>query len=718
MNRPFPRPPWWRPVIVALVTLFFGSALITPALNPITRPFLAYDAESAAYLAGALGDLAMLRLRTEDYVGQHGHWPENLADTGHVLGAGYATYRSPAPYEIEATLLAGGVDTPIKGAQLVVTYEPATGQWRCRSGATPLPSRYIPAQCRDTPPRDPMTILWALLLACVLAFLVVAALVLFRHPLIAPIQRSPRRLLRMPVDQLSRIDRLLRGTLRRRAVLSAARVRDDDWHEALQLARADAAARDRRFAARVTALGQPSTGWSLPGAVFAWRFPVELPIALERCLAYFPSPDSGGEVLVRHLRQCQTGLDVMLVFVPDADAEPALRAYCADRANPFVAIDRETQTEWLLGGDAVAVLLRALARQLRATRVSPYQTRGGVSRPSSFFGREQMLARVIQREPGNFLVVGGRQLGKTSLLKAIERRLRDHPQVRCHYVVLRDERLAPRLAAIAEVAPDADLESAVTALRDRAGGRRLMILIDEADPFFRADAAGHYAQLSTLRALSEEGQVHFMLAGFWDLYAAALLDYQSPLRNFGELLVVGGLEPEACRELATVPMASLGLRYADPALVDRIVGQCGQRANLIAIVCHECLEGLTPGETVIESRHVDLALRSQAALDALAGWSRLSSDPDDSACDRVIVHACALQGPRSLRELAELAGAGGATIGVDRLKTSLARLQLAFVLRADDERYGFAVPLFERQFERGELPLLLQQDLERLGVAR
>ena len=30
------------------------------------------------------------------------------------------------------------------------------------------------------------------------------------------------------------------------------------------------------------------------------------------------------------------------------------------------------------------------------------------------------------------------------------------------------------------------------------------------------------------------------------LYAAALLDYQSPLRNFGEILAIGGLEPAAC----------------------------------------------------------------------------------------------------------------------------------------------------------------------------
>src|SRR5690606_24793038 len=108
-------------------------------------------------------------------------------------------------------------------------------------------------------------------------------------------------------------------------------------------------------------------------------------------------------------------------------------------------------TRWLLAADPAAdptdVLVRTLARQLHVSRISPYQTRGGVSRPSSFFGRESLLARVVNREPGNYVLVGGRQLGKTSLMKAIQRRFDDHPRVRCHYLALRDHRLAARIAS-------------------------------------------------------------------------------------------------------------------------------------------------------------------------------------------------------------------------------------------------------------------------------
>eukprot|EP01034_Spumella_vulgaris_P008369 gene8369-10649_t len=65
------------------------------------------------------------------------------------------------------------------------------------------------------------------------------------------------------------------------------------------------------------------------------------------------------------------------------------------------AVDSASQTEWLIGGEALQALLRQLAAQLRITRISPYQTRGGVTREGSFFGRAQLLARVPDAPEGS-----------------------------------------------------------------------------------------------------------------------------------------------------------------------------------------------------------------------------------------------------------------------------------------------------------------------------
>ena len=130
-------------------------------------------------------------------------------------------------------------------------------------------------------------------------------------------------------------------------------------------------------------------------------------------------------------------------------------------------------------------------------------------------------------------------------------------------------------------------------------------LIDEADLFVAAEAGRGFPLLSAFRTLSAEGRVHFILAGFWELYRTVGFDYQSPLRNFGDELRLGPLERDAALKLATEPMAALNLHYADPALPERIYERTGGRANLIAIVCDRLLAGLDGRTRVIDAAAVN-----------------------------------------------------------------------------------------------------------------
>lgn len=705
---------WLRAALVAAVTLFVGTALIVPQWNSSLSGVLV-SPQSRAWLANGWVELQTARMSVNAYVSDRDEWPTRL-DTLEVPALGDTFELSLQPNEIVGTVLPlPQLDRSLHGRRVLYRWDPQTRDWSCRAGDPPIPADYLPLNCRSEEDFSGGTTrsLTSLLVLSLLVLLVLGVLLLWRHPLVAPIQRDPARLKRMPLPLLRRIDTALGWLQRRDVTLAAAGVDPADWNEAIGFAQLDEAQRAQRFALRVAARCAPSGGWNLPGNVYEWAFSSDMPVSLERCLAWFPRTDLDGAQLVRHLRQQQTGLDVLLVFTPNAAAETQLRGLCAERANLFVCISQEIQTAWLLEREPLHVLLRAMAQQLRLTRISPYQTRGGVARASSFFGRESLLARVVQREPSNYLLIGGRQLGKTSLMKAIERRLRAHPHLACVYVVLRDHRLLPRLAAQSGLPLDSDLSTVVAELVRQQGGKRLLLLIDEADPFFRADAARDYAELSAMRALSEEGRCHFLLAGFWDLYAAAALDYQSPLRNFGEVVSVGGLEAEACRELATVPLGVLNLRFADHALVERIVQQSGRRANLIAILCQECLEALDRGGRAIESGDVERALNSQAVLDALAGWGRLSHDERASRLDRIVVYRVAAQTGTSLADMVELLRPW-ANIEVEMLRRSFARLQLAYVLDKHGERFFFAVPLFARQFEAAEIPVLLAEELRQL----
>lgn len=706
---------WLRLALIVLVTYFVGSAIIAPHLNPLIRGQNFADLETQSVLSAGWVEMALTREALEYHWQKHQQWPDSIDE---VAGLDRnPVFALDLPEDMLLRLSVRDqlpLEKALIGTQVHLRLDPETLRWRCSAGGIPMPARWLPGDCLPEGTWTAIEWMIVLLFACALLFVVGALLLLHTHPLLAPLNRDPGALLRLPFADLKSVDRALAWLRRNDAMLRAAQIDSKDWSEALGYQQASPAQRARLLSLRIAAHSKASTGWSLPGQVHEWRLPADLPLGLDRCYAYFPDHHVSAKDLVRHLRALPAAHDVILIFAGNVAMEKELSALAADRVNLFVCIPSAKQSEWLLSPRPQQVLLAALAQQLSVARISPYQTRGGVSRPSGFFGREQLLTRVINREPRNYLLVGGRQLGKTSLMKAIERRYVDHPQVRCRYLSLRDHQLAPRLAIEFDLPPETELDQVINALAQRSGEQRLLLLIDEADLFVREDVSQGCPQLSTLRALSEEGGCHFMIAGFWDLYEAVAEDYLSPLRNFGEVLTIGALEPQACRDLASVPLRLLRIEFEDEELVARLVRESGQRANLVAILCQDCLERMPPGSRVIRSEQFDAAAQSQAVLDALTGWARLSQDAGDCQLDRLIVYRVAQMGSVQMAAIVEWLERADVQSSIESIRRAFARLQLAFVLKREGDAYAFAVPLFSRQFEPDELELFVGQELKQM----
>ena len=723
--------------IVRLLIIVFGAWLIAaavfaPWLYPLIFPGMHRDTESASMMGINWSEMSRARMEATDYLRSKGEWPADARALHRPDDNGLLAIDMPAPMILRFTMTRGfAPESGLRGSRLRMAWDAEKSLWDCQPDLPPVPERWLPSDCRSASAWTATQWLVTGLIAAVLGVLTMLILLGFADPRLSGLRQHPRRLRRQPIADLPRLNRQLSWLRRRDASLAAADIAIDDWREALNYVDADADARTHLLALRISARSTRSLGWSLPGDVHEWQLPPSLPVALDRLLVYTPAADLAARDVIRHVRGVQTGQDVMLVLSPQRATDAALMAYASDHSNLCVCVDQVTQCEWLLHPTPQDVLVAVLARQLRVTRISPYQTRGGITRPASFFGREQLLARVLNREPGNYLLVGGRQLGKTSLMKAIERSFADHPTVYCHYLSLRDHRLDARLAAELQCAADTAIEELVRLLAARAGQRRLLLLIDETDLFLREEMRTGYAQLSSLRSLSEEGHCHFMLAGFWDLYQATSLDYASPIRNFGEVISLGALEPSACMALATQPLARLGISYDDGVRVADAVAACGYRANLVAIVCQHVLEQLERDERVVAAKHLQRAMNSDAVLDALAGWARLSPDPRASMLDRVIVyHVAQRHGPPaahappalplSLAELSQAFADAAIDVDAEALRTAFSRLQLAYVLKRAGDGYVFAVPLFARQFHAEEVDALLRRELETLrdGSAR
>lgn len=558
--------------------------------------------------------------------------------------------------------------------------------------------------------------MWLLLPLLLMILVTLYYLRRYRHPLVMQLSGDPPSLLQLPFEQLAEARTRLQQTRRFDTVLSENEISRNTFEQSIAFVHDKAAENKAQWLAR--RLG--GTLHPLPDSVprdermpfWELRLPEDFPLNLDRCLLGFPSPDSEPQDAFDALRAVpQTRLHVTLLIGPNLDYQARLYDRTKDRTNKWVATSGPELTRLLLSPHPQTVLANLFADQLALTQLSPYQLGGGVNRESVFFGRQEIIAHIMNRDPANYLVVSGRQLGKSSLLKALERRCEDRPEVTCHYLALANEVLTPCLASILKLPSGAGLDDIAEHVAQAEG--QFLFLIDEADKFIGHELENDYITLDALRRMSEEGHCHFILAGFWELYEHAIMDYQSPLKNFAETIQLGALEADACRQLAIEPMQTMRLDYASPALVDEILETTGQRANLMAIVCHEILNRVQPDQREIDAETVQASLHSDRALDALQGWAAMTDDEMACLLDRIVVYGTIDKPGFDLAELVALLNQHGVTPGGRAIDYTLARLELGFVLgRDDDGRYFYRVPLFRELILRDSPDVKFQVEVE------
>ena len=229
-----------------------------------------------------------------------------------------------------------------------------------------------------------------------------------------------------------------------------------------------------------------------------------------------------------------------------------------------------------------------------------------------FYGRQDMVLE-LQRAEGSCLVYGGRQLGKSALLRQVQREFHD-PQ-RNQYAAVQDIKLIgdpstqPNTEVIwrrirdwfkeFELLPQRittdkpeDIERYVREVMNSKDSdkRRVIILFDEADNFLDADARDNFKVTESLRTLMVDTQRHFkvVFAGLHNVQRFQALPNQ-PLAHFGTPIVIGPLEPKPAIELITEPLFVLGFRFENDAGPLRILSYTNYHPGLIQLFCQHLL---------------------------------------------------------------------------------------------------------------------------------
>ena len=330
-----------------------------------------------------------------------------------------------------------------------------------------------------------------------------------------------------------------------------------------------------------------------------------------------------------------------------------LGAVCWRRSRTFLVVD-ELLALYLLAqtGPRLSVLFRCT---IPFTSIEPFTLSGGLVPPEMFFGRQRERESVLT-DSGSCFVYGGRQLGKTALLKSAKRTFEKREDERFAVFVdleaqglLRDREDIDAVWSIFSRAcaeESIPMKSGTSATADsfcdtlsdwmnKDTRRRVLLLVDEADRFLTEDGRqGGFSRTARLKGLMDKTDRRFkvVFSGLHNVQRTTRLA-NHPLAHLGEPLCIGPLlnngEVRAARALVEDTLGGLGFRFASPDLVTRILSQTNYYPSLLQLYCHELLRLLTdtnaPGgldprtgpPRVISARHVDDAYSRQGLRKAI-----------------------------------------------------------------------------------------------------
>ena len=296
---------------------------------------------------------------------------------------------------------------------------------------------------------------------------------------------------------------------------------------------------------------------------------------------------------------------------------------------------RESQRLFLVVDETLVLFLSEkpsgrLSRLLRCaapfTAAEPFVTTSSLVPPEMFFGRSKEREEVMDRY-GSCFVYGGRQIGKTALLRSAAAQFNDPEERRlAKWIDLKSRgigedrqpediwrllwrELRKDLFVDGRREPKSNSrlkEEFIQAVKDwisEHDERRLLLLLDEADKFLELDARNDFPESTSLKGLMETTERRFKVV-FSGLHNVLRTTERAnhPLIHLGNPICVEPLlangEWQEARQLITDPLAAIGCRFQRTNIVTHILAHTNYFPSLIQLCGAALLEYLRDSNKV------------------------------------------------------------------------------------------------------------------------
>lgn len=355
-------------------------------------------------------------------------------------------------------------------------------------------------------------------------------------------------------------------------------------------------------------------------------------------------------------------------------------------------LSKERQRSFLLLDESMLLYLLAqrgsrlgtwFGIALPFTYSEPYDASAGFVPSEMFYGRTSELESV-KAQGGCYFIYGGRQLGKTALLRRAERTFLD-PRTDQYAIwvdllaqgigerrpasdvwlsiadKLRELKIDGLDAPTVNPAKPASIDAFLSSIKEfltSKPGRRVLVLLDEADRFFEQDGrqGNAYAETRRLKQLMDETERRFkvVFAGLHNVLRTATTSNQ-PLGHLNEAVRIGPLmnerEIRAAEALITRPVEAAGYEFEDRSLVMRVLAQTNYYPSLIQLYCTQLLRHVRESKLrqhdvrgprfIINESDIESVFSGRPLRDAIRSKFRLTLQLDDRY--EVIANAIGLE---------------------------------------------------------------------------
>ena len=250
---------------------------------------------------------------------------------------------------------------------------------------------------------------------------------------------------------------------------------------------------------------------------------------------------------------------------------------------------------------------KMLQAALPFARVQPY-TQGGVIAPEMFIGRSEELDQIRDMQ-GPVFVYGGRQLGKSALLRQVKSLENNPAQLNyAFFIDLKNLDSEQTLKKIVYELQTAKLFGEVDdwnnfsfemhklldgQLRGVNKPNKLLLLLDESDTFLSSRDSETAIDILRELLVAFSGQFKFVLAG---LHKVIRFEQNSSFGNLNHISVLP-FKPADAMELLVKPMSYLGFRVASDSLLSAIFSRTNYYPGSIQYYCKMLVDAVSSNYT-------------------------------------------------------------------------------------------------------------------------